>query len=120
MKKIDIDIDLSNLYLEELPSFLTGLHANGNFYCVDNRLTSLRGAPVSVSGSFDCYNNHLTSLQGAPESVGGDFDCANNHLTSLQGAPESVGGDFYCYDNKVKFTEEQVRAVCNVKGRIYV
>jgi hypothetical protein len=140
MKKIDIDIDLSNLYLEELPGFLTGLHANGNFYCYNNQLTSLQGAPKYVGGYFYCYNNHLmslqgapesvggnfscarnhlTSLQGAPESVGGNFSCARNHLTSLQGAPESVGGDFYCHNNKVKFTEEQVRSVCNVRGIVY-
>jgi hypothetical protein len=73
MKKIDIDIDLSQLYLEELPGFLLGLHANGNFNCNYNRLTSLQGAPESVGGGFYCSNNHLTSLQGAPESVGGGF-----------------------------------------------
>ncbi len=52
--------------------------------------------------------------------VRGDFWCYCNQLTSLKGAPEHVGGDFHCYNNAVKFTEEQVRAVCNVKGKVYV
>ena len=113
----------------------------GDFYCSDNKLTSLVGAPVSVGGYFYCNNNKLTSLVGVPTSVGGDFFCNNNRLDSLVGAPTSVGGSFLCHNNKldslvgaptsvgesffcrdndVKFTEEQVRAVCDVKGKINV
>ena len=113
----------------------------GDFYCSDNKLTSLVGAPVSVGGYFYCNNNKLTSLVGVPTSVGGDFFCNNNNLDSLVGAPTSVGGSFLCHNNKldslvgaptsvgesflcrdnaVKFTEEQVRAVCDVKGNINV
>jgi len=62
----------------------------------------------------------LTSLAGAPRSVTGRFDCVNNNLTSLAGAPSSVGGSFNCSDNDIKFTVEQVRAVCDVKGEIFV
>ena len=75
---------------------------------------------ISVDGHFICRYNKLTSLINAPSSVGGYFDCSYNELTSLEGAPKSVGGDFYCTDNPVKFTEEQVRAVCDVKGKIFV
>ena len=32
----------------------------------------------------------------------------------------TVGGDFYCNNNPVRFTEKQVRAVCDVKGDVYV
>ena len=46
--------------------------------------------------------------------------CYDNELKSLFGAPETVGGDFYCYNNPGNFTEEQVRAVCDVKGKIFV
>ncbi|MFA5754675.1 MAG: hypothetical protein WC905_05030, partial [Patescibacteria group bacterium] len=88
MKIIDQDVDISRLYLTELPEFLSGLYINGDFYCNNNQLTSLQGAPESVGGDFYCSSNQLTSLQGAPESVGGDFYCYQNHLTSLQGAPE--------------------------------
>ena len=66
-------------------------------------------------------NKGLTSLPNdIPKYVGGYFYCNDNKLTSLQGAPKYVGGSFWCQNNTKKFTEEEVRAVCNVKGRIYV
>jgi hypothetical protein len=37
-----------------------------------------------------------------------------------EGCPKEVGGDFDCYNNPIKFTQEDVRKVCNVKGVIYV
>ena len=91
-----------------------------SFYCGNNELTSLEGAPKTVGGDFFCGYNLLTSLAGAPKSVGVDFDCSNNKLTSLAGAPKTVGRHFYCHNNPVKFTEAQVRAVCDVKGKILV
>ena len=75
---------------------------------------------VEVGGDFYCDNNQLKSLVGAPESVGQDFDCSDNQLTSLVGAPTSVDGTFYCKNNPVKFTEKQIRSVSNVKGMIFV
>ena len=83
-------------------------------------ITSLEGAPQKVEGRFYCDNNSLTSLKGAPKEVKGSFHCYNNSLTSLEGAPKEVEGDFYCQKNKTKFTEEDVRAVCKVGGRILV
>ena len=97
--KIDGDVDLSELYLTKLPDFLKTIGVGGNFYC---------------------SNNNLTSLEGCPSSVGGGFYCSNNNLISLKGCPSSVGGDFGCSNNKIKFTEEQVRSVCSVKGNIFV
>ena len=91
------DFDISGLKLTTLPALLKNLKIGGNFFCR--------------------YNN-LDSLVGAPTSVDLDFLCNNNKLTSLVGAPTSVGLDFECYDNVVKFTEKQVRAVCDVKGRV--
>ncbi len=115
----------------------------GDFDCYKNQLTTLEGAPKSVGGDFDCYKNQLTTLEGAPESIGGGFCCSQNQLKTLEGAPESVGGGFYCSQNQlktlegapkrvdggfccsnqttgIKFTEEQVRAVSVVKGKIFV
>ena len=92
----------------------------GGFYCDNNKLTSLEGAPKEVGGSFWCNNNKLTSLEGAPEIVSGNFHCQNNDLTSLDGAPQTVSGNFHCHNNKVQFTEEDVRKVSNVKGEIVV
>jgi hypothetical protein len=66
----------------------------------------------------------LTSLEGAPEKVGKDFDCTNNQLINLEGAPKEVGKNFNCMNNPGPdgngFTEEDVRLVSNVKGKIYV
>ena len=98
-KVIEGGVDLSDLYLEELPDFLSDVEVKSYFYCGSNK---------------------LTSLSGAPHRVGSNFHCNSNRLTSLEGAPKYVGRDFYCINNPVKFTEEQVRAVCEVGGEIYV
>ena len=73
----------------------------GRFYCNLNRLDSLEGAPLRVGGDFDCRNNHLISLEGAPQVIRGYFNCADNQLTSLEGAPHKVDGYFVCYNNPV-------------------
>jgi len=73
--------------------------SSGSFYCDNNLLTSLVGAPQSVDGMFYCENNRLTSLVGAPQTVGEMFSCNNNRLTSLEGAPRIVGRGFYCRNN---------------------
>lgn len=88
---------------------------------VDLSTLDLTKLPIrfgTVGGFFFCDDNKLTSLEGAPEKVGGYFSCADNKLTSLKGAPKVVGGDFYCFDNAVKFTEDDVLKVSNVKGKI--
>ena len=134
------DLDLSRLNLTVLPEILKDISVDGDFFCNGNNLTSLEGAPKTVGGNFGCGFNNLTSLEGSPSSVGGNFYCNGNKLTSLDGAPETVGGSFYCSFNyltslegapkfvgglfscgfnEIKFTEQQVRAVCNVKGDIY-
>ena len=114
------DLDLSNMNLTKLPDILKDITVGGNFYCGNNNLTSLEGAPKSVGASFACSNNKLTSLQCDHITVGGDFYCSFNKLTSLAGAPKSVGGDFICHSNNVKFTEQDVRAVCDLKGDVYL
>jgi len=135
------DLKLTGLDLTKLPDILKDITVGGNFFCnlnnltslqncpktVDgdfncnlNKLTSLQNCPKTVGGNFFCNLNNLTSLKGAPKTVGGDFYCYNNELKSLFGAPETVGGDFYCYNNTDNFTEEQVRAVCDVKGEVFV
>lgn len=120
-KIIKGNVHLHTLHLEKLPEFLGEIsEVTGYFECGFNNLTSLEGTPKSVKGDFYCYYNRLTSLQGAPKSVKGDFYCNGNRLISLEGAPQYVGGIFDCSENAIKFTEEQVRAVCEVEGEIYV
>jgi len=113
------DLDLSDMNLTVLPDILKDISVDGDFFCGTNNLTSLENCPKTVDANFYCGHNKLTSLDGAPEYVGGSFYCSFNNLTSLTGAPKSVGGVFSCGFNEIKFTEEQVRAVCNVKGDIY-
>ena len=93
------NLSLSEMELTVLPDILKNINVDGDFFCSTNKLTSLKGSPVSV---------------------GVDFWCDNNKLTSLEGAPKTVGGNFYCGTNSVKFTEAQVRAVCDVKRYIIV
>ena len=75
---------------------------------------------ITVDGDFFCGNNHLTTLENCPKTVSGVFGCSSNFLKSLEGAPKFVGEDFYCRFNSVKFTEKDIRAVCNVKGNLYL
>ena len=75
---------------------------------------------ITVDGNFYCGNNNLTSLENCPKTVSGVFGCSSNFLKSLEGAPKFVGENFMCRFNSVKFTEAQVRAVCDVKGYIFL
>jgi hypothetical protein len=120
LKNVSVDgsFDCGNNKLTSLENCPSSV--DGTFGCGYNKLTSLEGAPTSVGISFYCGNNELTSLEFAPTSVGRNFDCSHNELTSLEFAPKTVGGFFDCRYNLVKFTEKQVRAVCNVKGDVYV
>jgi hypothetical protein len=115
---VDGDVDLSNQKLTKLPYKFNKV--SGYFDCGSNKLTSLAGAPKEVGGVFDCSNNKLTSLVGAPKEVGRHFSCYRNNLNSLAGAPKEVGRHFSCYRNTKKFTEEDVKKVCKVKGKIYI
>jgi hypothetical protein len=90
-------------------------HWAGNFDCSTNhisiikgfsdQITSLKGAPASVSGDFDCYSNNITSLEGAPSSVDGDFNCGRNNLSSLKGIEKilkKMNGTFFAQQNPLK------------------
>jgi hypothetical protein len=86
--------------LEGAPQTVTG-----DFYCSRNQLTTLVGAPQTVGGDFYCFHNQLTTLEGAPRTVEGYFNCSHNQLTSLEGAPETVEEDFYCFGNQLTTLE---------------
>jgi hypothetical protein len=67
-----------------------------------------------------CHSNQLETLKGVPTTVKRDFWCHYNQLETLEGAPTTVGESFMCCGNDRQFTEEEVRAVCDVKREIYV
>ena len=75
---------------------------------------------ITVDGDFYCGNNNLTSLENCPKTVSGVFGCSSNKLISLEGAPKFVGEDFMCRFNPGKFTEKDIRAVCDVKKKVFV
>lgn len=97
-------LNLAHLHLTALPDNVP-VHVSGDFYCSNNNLTQLSGAPGTVDGTFGCSSNKLTSLKGSPRVVGGDFYCIHNRIQSLEGAPESIGGYFECD----QFTDKQYR-----------
>lgn len=114
------NLDLSQMNLTVLPDILKNVTVDGNFFCYNNKLTSLENCPKTVGGDFFCGHNLLISLEGAPKTVGGDFFCNSNKLMSLDGSPKFVGANFSCFNNPGNFTEQQVRAVCDVKEMVYV
>ena len=96
---------------------------DGDLFLDGVGLTSLTEMPyniIEITGIFSCDANKLTNLEGCPKVVGGDFYCSNNKLASLVGAPKEVGSGFYCDDNDGAITEEYVRSLCNVGGKVYV
>jgi hypothetical protein len=94
---VDGDVDLSYKDLTELP--LTFNRVYGDFRCIDNKLTSLKGSPRWIGDSFNFRYNNLTSLEFSPRWVGGYFNCDDNLLTSLEFGPDYVGDYFSCVHN---------------------
>ena len=117
-------------------------HVNGYFNCRYNKLITLKGGPQSVNGFYDCAYNQLSNLQFSPLHIGDDFICNHNNLTTLEGSPQNVGRDFDCTHNNLlkidfgpklvnqhyfisnynttQFTEQDVRNVSEVKGKVYI
>jgi hypothetical protein len=89
-------VELESKGLTELP--LKFGKVTGSFFCSNNNLVSLEGAPKEVGVNFWCSSNKLTSLEGCPHTVGCHFHCQDNQLTSFEGV-QKIGGDFYCEVN---------------------
>jgi hypothetical protein len=62
---------------------------NGSFFCSDQGLTTLAGAPRVVTEDFGCHHNRLTTLEGGPTSVGGKYNCHGQNVVSLEGLPQT-------------------------------
>jgi hypothetical protein len=89
----------------------------GEFWCSNNKLTTLEGCPNYVGGYFYCSHNKLTSLEGCPNYVGGYFNCIGNEITTLEGCPNYVGRFFdcgYCDLTTLKGIEK-----CEIIGNFY-
>ena len=94
----------------------------GDVYLRHNTFKELPYKFGTVTGRFDmegCKN--LISLKNCPYYVRKDFSCNScQNLDSLEGCPEKVDKDFYCFGCKRKFTKDDVRSLCKVKGDILV
>jgi hypothetical protein len=93
---VDGDVDLQQMKLTKIP--LKFNKVSGNFYCQNNKLSSLVGSPVSVGADFNCSINHLVSLEDGPLKVKGSYICTNNILLNLVGCAEEIGGSLYVGD----------------------
>jgi hypothetical protein len=85
----------------------------------ENPLTSLKGLPSTVNGDLELIGTKIKSLEGTPKIVNGSFlamDCKS--LKSLKGIPKVIKGHFYIEGAPIKVTEEEVRALCKVGGRV--
>lgn len=71
---------------------------------------------LKENGDFDCSGYELTSLKGCPKTIKGDFYCSDNKLTSLEECPKKVERNFFCSGNSIRFTEKEIRDVCNVEN----
>ena len=103
MKIIQGHVDLDDLFLKELPYFLSTVDkVDGYFSITSNRLTSLKNCPRIIGQSFYCSNNNIKNLVGGPKEVGENYNLHNNlELVSLEGIPEVIGNDLNitsCYD----------------------
>lgn len=81
-------------------------------------LKELKGCPREVGGNFNALDCDLDSLIGAPDYVGGNFNVSRNKISSLDGFPKEIAGWVSMGDNEVEFTEEEIRKVSDIKGKV--
>lgn len=74
-----------------------------SFYCFDNQLTSLAGAPEEVGENFDCEDNKLKSTKGTPESIGGEIKSDKHFISKVIDFVKYSPVDRYEYDQYVEF-----------------
>jgi len=115
-KVIEGDVDLMNMYLRELPSFLKDIdEVYGSIVLTYNKLKSIKNCPSKVIGSFFIDSNReLDSLNGSPSYVSGDFVCRSTGIKNLFGCPQRVDGRFYCDRNNQLINLEGCPRVINI------
>ena len=112
------DVTLSEKGFLNLPIQFN--HVDGYFTLSHNRLTTLKGAPRSVSNSFNCVSNNLKSLEHGPVEVMKNYYAGKNLLENTNGFPKLVGENFSLSKqrNGKIFTEKEVLSVTEVHGEI--
>lgn len=87
------DVELSERKLTKIAVKFNEIH-NGGFFCQNNLLSSLQGAPHTVHGDVYAGDNRLKNLVGSPRNIKADFFCHANYLTSLKGCSTIIEGYF--------------------------
>lgn len=113
---VDVDgtVDIAFQNLSQIPVQFGII--KGTFSCSDNKLKSLKGAPIEVYGSFDCSHNQITSLIHSPKFVSKNYNCSHNKIKTLKYTPKTISGNFYCNNNSLtslRYTPKLVRVNYN-------
>jgi len=67
-KYIKGDVNLSMLYLKEIPEILNGIDIDGSLILSGNGLTTLNNFPELVTENIDLMRNPLISLKGIKQN----------------------------------------------------
>jgi len=108
-KYIKGDVNLSDLFLKEIPEIFKGVSIEGSLNLSKNGLTTLDNFPELVTENIELLNNPLISLVGIKQNfvktlkVGGKF-------SDFEGCPANVTrltclGVYYLVDCKLKSLE---------------
>ena len=127
-KQTSIDIEAIEVWCEEMGIKNYTINSKGEIdvsRSVDLSKRGFKELPYkfgTINGYFDIgENKKLTSLKNCPDYVGDLFSCSLcPQLDSLEGCPKEVKGNFWCRKCKREFTEEEVKSLCKVKGKIIV
>jgi hypothetical protein len=136
LEKVDGDLDLSRSNTKSLGNLTS---VGGDLDLNNSKIQSL-GDLTSVDGNLDLFGTEIQSL-GDLTSVGGDLFLGHGrikslgNLTSVGGALElqnsnikslgnltSVGGDLYLMGTPLsrEYSEEEIRSMVEVGGKIYL
>ncbi len=137
-------LDLSEMNLDKIPEILKGITLDGSLnVSVNPKIKTLENSPSEIMGNFRCHSTgisdfvggpeyvgrgmfcyhcpKLNSFVGSPKYVGGDFVIVSDQLlTSIEGIPEVIDENFNIYAPSVNFTEQDIRKVCDVNGKISI
>ena len=113
-KLIEAEEEQKVLHIPSLKFF------NDDWFLLQEFLESKGNPLYSIKGDLDLEKTPVESL-GNLQSVGGYLDLGRTPIESL-GDLQSVGGNLYLNDTPIskKYSEEEIRQMVNVGGKIYL
>ena len=103
-------LDFSNMKLKSLTEIPIRFNRVFDYYCNNNFLISLEGAPNFCLGDFYCNSNTLISLLHSPLNVCGNFNCESNNLLTSK-CLSQISGRFTKWFNPFKITDHVIETV---------